>query len=320
MMRASVSIQGASFAVTGGCGFIGAAVVKRLLDEGAHRVLVLDSLKAGRKERLPEDSRVVFTEASLGEVSVESLAQLLQGVDGVFHLAAEKHRKSLDSPLDLVLTNVLGTHDVVEAGRAAGIRKLIFSSSLYAYGRMSGPPMVETEPCHPHTLYGTTKLAGEHLVEAAGRAGAFAAVSLRYFFVYGPRQYVGTGYKSVVVANFERLRRNQPPLIHGDGGQSLDYSHVDDIARATVLAMSREVNGKVLNIGSGRALSVIELTEAMMQASGVRLEPVFDDADITAGSCRVANVGHAESLLSFHAHVPLEVGLRSTWDWIRAQS
>lgn len=315
----AVQIQNASFAVTGGCGFIGATVVQHLIDEGALRVLVLDSLKAGRRERLPEDARIVFVETTLGEASVEKLTQLLHGVDGVFHLAAEKHRPSLDSPRDLVLTNVLGTRDVIEAGRAAAIRKLVFASSLYAYGRMSGPPMVETEPPHPQTLYGATKLAGEFLVDAACRAGAFAAVSLRYFFVYGPRQYAGTGYKSVVVANFERLRRNEPPIIHGDGEQSLDYSHVDDIARATVLAMTREMSGKVLNVGSGRALSVNELTEAMMQASGVRHEPIFDGADNTAGSCRFANTSHAEGLLGFRSHVSLEDGLRSTWDWIRSQ-
>jgi len=315
----AVPIEKASFSVTGGGGFIGAEVVRQLLAQGAGRVLVLDSLKAGRRERLPSDPRVEFLEVTLGEIPVAELADLLRGSDGVFHLAAEKHRPSLESPRELVLTNVLGTRDLIEAGRAAGIRKLVFSSSLYAYGRMSGPPMVETEPCRPHTLYGTTKLAGENLVDAAYRSGSFAAVSLRYFFVYGARQYVGTGYKSVVVANFERMRRNEPPLIHGDGEQALDYSHVEDIARATLLAMSREVNGKVLNVGSGRALSVNELTRAMMEAAEVRLEPVFDEADDTAGSCRVANVGHAESLLGFRPHVPLDQGLRSTWEWIRSQ-
>ena len=317
-MRA-VPIKNESFAVTGGCGFIGAAVVQHLLDQGAGRVVVLDSLKAGRRERLPKDDRIVFEQTQLGEATVADLARTLKGVTGVFHLAAEKHRPSLDSPRDLVLTNVLGTRDLIEAGRAAGISKLIFSSSLYAYGRMSGPPMVETEPPHPHTLYGTTKLAGEHLVDTAGREGAFAALSLRYFFVYGPRQYVGTGYKSVVVANFERIRRGEAPLIHGDGQQALDYSHVDDIARATVLAMSREVCGKTLNVGSGRAVSLIELVEAMMKVSGARLEPVFDAADNTAGSCRVANTGHAESLLGFSTRIPLEQGLASTWEWIGAQ-
>lgn len=315
----AVHIENATFAVTGGCGFIGATVVRQLLDQGAGRIVVLDSLRAGRRERLPDDSRLVVVETTLGDVTVETLARQFKGIDGVFHLAAEKHRPSLDSPRELVLTNVLGTNDVIEAARVAGIHKLVFSSSLYAYGRMSGAPMVETEPCHPHTLYGTTKLAGENLVEAAYRRGDFATVSLRYFFVYGPRQYVGTGYKSVVVSNFERLRRNEPPIIHGDGEQALDYSHVDDIARATLLAMSREVNGKVLNVGSGRALSVNELTEAMMEAAGVRFEPIHDEADNTASSCRVANTGHAESLLGFRSHIPLEEGLRSTWEWIRAQ-
>lgn len=315
----AVQIKDATFAVTGGCGFIGAVVVQQLIDAGAKRVLVLDSLKAGRRERLQEHGRIDFVQATLGEMPLAELTRLFNGVDGVFHLAAEKHRPSLDSPRDLVLTNVLGTRDVVEAGREAGIKKLVFSSSLYAYGRMSGPPMVETEAPHPHTLYGTTKFAGENLVDAAYRAGAFATVSLRYFFVYGSRQYVGTGYKSVVVANFERLRRGQPPLIFGDGSQALDYSHVNDIARATLLAMSRDVSGKVLNVGSGSALSVNELTEAMMKASGVRLPPVFEAPDGTAGSCRVANPGQAEKLLGYRSKTPLDEGLRSTWEWLQHQ-
>jgi UDP-glucose 4-epimerase len=315
----AVQIENGSFAVTGGCGFIGAVVARQLIEQGAARVVVLDSLRAGRRERLPESPRIEFVQRTLGETSVAELSQTFQGLDGVFHLAAEKHRPSLDSPRDLVLTNVLGTRDVIEGCRTAHVTKLVFSSSIYAYGRMTGPPMTETETAHPETLYGTSKLAGEHLVEAAYREGAIASVSLRYFFVYGPRQYVGTGYKSVVVANFDRLRRGQPPLIHGDGEQSLDYSHVDDVARATLLAMSRPVSGKVLNVGSGTALSVKTLTNAMMDASGVRLTPVFDDPDGTAGSCRVASTGHVESLLGYRAQIPLDRGLKETWDWVRTQ-
>jgi UDP-glucose 4-epimerase len=315
----AVPIRNSSFAVTGGCGFIGAVVVRRLLEGGAGRVVVIDSLRAGRRERLPEDPRISVVSATLGEIAVADLARHFEGVDGVFHLAAEKHRPSLDSPRDLVLTNILGTRDVVEACKTARVRKVIFSSSLYAYGRMSGDPMVETEAAHPRTLYGTTKLAGEHLVEAAYRDGGLATVSLRYFFVYGPRQYVGTGYKSVIVANFDRLRRSESPLIHGDGRQSLDYSHVDDIARATLLAMSRDVSGRTLNVGSGSALSVNELTDAMMTVAGVKAAPIFDAPDFTAGSCRVANTGHAESLLGYRAHIALHDGLRETWDWLRTQ-
>ena len=315
----AVQIKNGSFAVTGGCGFIGAVVARQLVDAGARRVVVLDSLKAGRLERLDASSGIEFVQATLGAMPVAELARSFEGLDGVFHLAAEKHRPSLDSPRDLVLTNVLGTRDVVEACRDARVAKLVFSSSLYAYGRMSGPPMVETETPHPHTLYGTTKLAGEHLVEAAYREGTLASVSLRYFFVYGPRQYVGTGYRSVIVANFDRLSRGEAPLIHGDGEQSFDYSHVEDIARATVLAMSRPVSGRTLNVGSGTALSVRALTDAMMEASGVHLTPIHDDPDFTAGSCRVANTGHAESFLGYRPQIPFDQGLKETWNWVRAQ-
>lgn len=317
-MNPAAAIQGGEFVVTGGCGFIGARVVSALLDRGAAAVRVIDHLKSGRRDRLPADRRVDVVEAAVGDAPVDALERALRGARGAFHLAAEKHRPSLDSARDLVLTNVLGTRDVIEAARAAGVSKLVFSSSLYAYGRTSGGPMVETEALAPRTLYGVTKAAGEQLVNAAHVSGAIAGVVLRYFFAYGPRQHAGAGYKSVIVVNFERLLRGERPVVNGDGAQTLDYTYVDEIAEATVRAMERPIAGTTINVGSGTGVSVRALTDAMLRVAASSLEPAAGPADDTAGSIRVADVERCRALLGLTPAVTLDDGLRRTWEWMKA--
>jgi UDP-glucose 4-epimerase len=319
-MDHAASIAGEAFVVTGGCGFIGARVVSTLLQRGAARVVAIDHMKSGEATRLPADSRIEVVNATLGDSSVQEIEAVLRGTRGVFHLAAEKHKPSLGSPRDLVLTNVLGTRDVIEASRRAGVSKVVFSSSLYAYGRMSGPPMVETESPAPRTLYGVTKLAGENLVLAAHHEGSLAGVVLRYFFAYGEAQHAGAGYKSVIVSNFERILRGEAPVVVGDGEQSLDYTYVGEIAEATVRAMERDVAGEVLNIGSGVATSVNELTRRMIRVAGVETAPMAARPDSTHGSVRVADTRLARAKLQFAPSVTLDEGLRRTWDAMKSEA
>jgi UDP-glucose 4-epimerase len=144
--------------------------------------------------------------------------------------------------------------------------------------------------------------------------------SLRLFFVYGPRQFAGTGYKSVIVKNFERIRAGQPPVIFGDGSQRLDYVFVDDVVDAMLRCMLAPESGRLLNLGSGVGTSIRELTGAMLEVAGSRLKPVHEPPDWTAGSSRVADISAVRAALAWTPRTPLPDGLRATWSWIQAES
>jgi UDP-glucose 4-epimerase len=142
-------------------------------------------------------------------------------------------------------------------------------------------------------------------------------VSLRYFFVYGPRQHTGLGYKSVIVRNYERLLRGEPPTVHGDGSQALDYVYVDDAVEAALRALRAAPSGAVYNVGSGAATTVGELVDRMMRAAGRRRPCSYLPPDETAGSCRVADIARIEAALGWRPGVSLDEGLARTWRWMR---
>jgi UDP-glucose 4-epimerase len=301
-----VPIANQHFIVTGGAGFIGTHLCRALLARGAH-ITAVDSMKYARERDFP------IRRFTLGTDPIESLR--LDGVDGIFHLAAEKHNQSLATPEALFRANVDGTQQLLAAAARAGVRRVVFSSSLYAYGRLSGPPMSEDDLPAPTTLYGITKLTGELLVAHARTLGLPGAV-LRYFFVYGPEQFPGMGYKSVIVANFERLLAGQPALVHGDGAQALDYIYVDDVIAATLRAMESDVEGP-FNVGSGHATTIADLTARMVRLTGGTFE--HDAADWTAGSSRVATTAKIQAALSWQPEVSLDDGLGRTLAWLRAR-
>jgi len=302
----TLALANRHFLVTGGAGFIGTHLCRALRAAGA-RVTAIDSGKYAHA-----DADVVrFT---LGTDPIEKLP--LDGVDGVFHLAAEKHNQSLATPDALFRANIDGTYQLFAAAARAGVRKVVFSSSLYAYGRLSGEPMDEGDVPAPATLYGITKLAGERLVAHARGLGLGGCV-LRYFFVYGPEQYPGMGYKSVIVSNFERLLAGQAATVHGDGEQALDYVYVDDVVAATMRAMELDADGPI-NIGSGKATTINELTARMVAVHGGG-EVLHDAADWTAGSRRVGRIERAKRLLGWEATTPLDEGLARTLAWLKSR-
>ncbi len=315
--RAVPEIRDSSIAVTGGCGFIGSHLVAELARRGARRIVVIDSLRYGKRENLPAGVAVEVLQHELGFGDVSELERALGGVDMLFHLAAEKHNQSKDDPSRVLRSNVEGTATLYSAAARAGVKKVVFSSSLYAYGRLDGPPMVETEVPLPRTVYGISKLTGEHLLAFFGREHGFSHVTLRYFFVYGPRQFAGTGYKSVIVKSFEHLVRKEPAVIFGDGLQSLDYVYVVDAVDATCRAMESSISGEVLNVGSGISTSVADLVHSITRVAGGSPTPEHGPADWTAGSHRVGNVRRIESVLGWTAETSLEDGLRKTLEWIR---
>ena len=240
----------------------------------------------------------------------------LNGADYLFHLAAEKHNQSIDSPQKVIDANIAGTHSLLQAAVDCKVKKVVFTSSLYAYGRMEGPPFDESEMPQPQTVYGISKLAGEHLCWHFYRKFGLPSVCLRYLFIYGPRQYANLGYKSVIVKNFENLIAGRPPIINGDGQQTLDYVYVDDAVEATILAMSSAIKFDVLNLSTGNGIRVIDLIGQMQEVASTKHVPVFAPADVTQGSSRVGNSDKMNSSLGFTPTTPLLTGLQRTFEWL----
>ena len=319
MEAATPLLRDSACLVTGGAGFIGSHLIDTLLAGGVRRVVVLDNLHTGRWENISEDTRVSRVNADLATATDSDLRQLLDGVDYLFHLAAEKHNQSVDAPERVLQVNVQATFRLLRAAAAARIRKVVFTSSLYAYGRLNLPPMDERDVPEPRTVYGVSKLTGEHLLRHFATAEGLRWTALRLFFVYGPRQFSGMGYKSVIVSNFERLLRNEPPVVNGDGEQALDYVHVTDVARALVLSLVPEADGETINIGQGSAVTVSQLTDLMLTVAGSSLEPVHAPSDWTAGSHRTCRNEKARRLLGWTPTVALQDGLAGVHSWMKSR-
>ena len=247
------------------------------------------------------------------------LRDRLKGVSDVFHLAAEKHNQSKNRPDDVMRANVLGMHQLLEMLVENGMRKIVFTSSLYAYGRMHEPATREDDPLQPSTTYGLSKVCGEELMAYVQRRYGVASNTLRLYFIYGPRQYAGMGYKSLIVKTFERILQGEPPVVHGDGLQALDYVYVDDAVDATRQAMESAVQGEVFNVSSGQANSVNSVVQAMLKVAESDLKPTHDEPDWTAGSCRVGNSAKAQAMLGWSPRVSLEQGLAQTYQWVKEQ-
>jgi UDP-glucose 4-epimerase len=316
--KPAYELKNSVVAVTGGCGFIGSHLIDELLERGVKKIIAIDSLEYGKTENIPlSDPRIQFIKHKLGADDALLLKKHLEGVDFLFHLAAEKHNQSKDSPEKVIQANITGMHQLLAAAVANNVKKVIFSSSLYAYGRMSKPKYKETDVILPQTVYGMTKASGEYLLKYFNRQFGLEYNVLRYLFAYGPRQYSNLGYKSVIVSNFNKIYNGENPTIYGDGKQALDYIYVSDLVDGTILAMTTPLSGEIFNIGSGIATTIQSLTRVMLKAAKSKLTPVYTAADWTAGTFRVGDVSKAKRMLGFKAKTPLEKGLTETYNSLK---
>ena len=314
----AAGIEGSTVLVTGGAGFIGSHLCLYLCSLGAKEVRCIDSFEFGSATNLePRPRNLSIASLHIGTASPAELDQAFAKVDYVFHLAAEKHNSSLDKPQQMLTSNIQGTLNVLNASARAGAKRLVFSSSLYAYGRNVGLPLQEAERPAPNTVYGISKLAGENLAHMLNASGKLETTVLRYFFVYGTKQYANAGYKSVIVKNFERILNGLPPVIFGDGCQALDYIFVDDVLRATVQAMLHPESGLLLNLGSGKGTSILELTQHMQEISGSTYAPVFEPPDLTHGTSRVADTRSIARHFDWSPRTSLREGLTTVFEWMK---
>ncbi len=208
-------MEGKHVAITGIGGFIGSHLAEAVRRAGAARLVGIDNFAYGRRNNLSgilgdREDRLVLRD--IREIDTLEWTEILDGIDVLFHLAAEKHNQSRDDPERVLEVNVVATRRLFAAARAADVRKLVFASSLYAHGRRGPPAIREGERPLPDTTYGTSKLAGEHLL-AELSDDAMRYTTLRFFVVYGPRQFAGSGYRSVIIRNFERILRGDAPMI-----------------------------------------------------------------------------------------------------------
>ena len=270
--------------ITGGAGYIGSHVVRELTAAG-ESVVVLDDLSSGDPARLPDS--VPLERGSVLDRALLDRVLRERSVDGIVHIAAKKQvGESVERPLYYYRENVEGLRTVLDAAVGAGVRRFLFSSSAAVYGPTEADPVTERTPCEPMSPYGETKLAGEWLVAATGRAHGMATAALRYFNVAGSAtpELADTGVTNLVPMVLQRLTRGERPLIFGDdyptpdGTCVRDYVHVQDIASAHLAAARRLADDPqaslVLNIGTGVGVSVAEMIDVIREVSGhTDLEP-----------------------------------------------
>jgi UDP-glucose 4-epimerase len=315
-------IRGSRCLVTGGAGTIGSTIVDQLLAAGAGEVIVLDNLVRGRRQNLAQALCHDAVHLVEGDISDRPLvADLVHGTDFVFHLAAIRITQCASEPRLALEVLVDGTYDIVEAAAAAGVRKVIASSSASVYGLATQFPTAEDH--HPYandTLYGAAKTFNEGLLRSFHAMRGLDYVALRYFNVYGPRMDVHGVYTEVLIRWMERIEAGLPPLILGDGTQTMDFVFTEDIARANLMAAESVATDDVFNIGSGTETSLLKLAAALLRVMGSELPVEFGPARaVNSVTRRLADVAQAEKRLGWRPEVGLEEGLRRLVDWWRAE-
>ena len=317
-----MNIHGSSILVTGGCGLVGSTTIDLLLAQHSPaRIVILDDLSRGtlaNVQRALADRRVTLVRGDIRDAAtVESATR---GMDAVIHMATLRITACAADPRAAMGVMCDGSFNVVEAARAAGVQKVVAASSASVYGLADlFPTREDHHPYNNRTWYGASKVMLEGLLRSYNDMYALPYVALRYFNVYGPRMDIHGKYTEVLIRWMERIAAGQPPLILGDGSQTMDFVYIEDVARANIRALESEVTDDVFNIASGTETSLNELAMALLEVMGSKLRPEYGpERKVNPVSRRLADTGKAERLLGFRAQVDLRQGLHRLVKWWRA--
>ncbi len=320
-MSAAPGLRGANALVTGGAGFVGSWIVEQLIDAGAAHVRVIDDFSRGRRENLQTVAGSGALEVIEGDICDDKLVdEATAEVDYVFHQAALRITQCAEDPARAVRVMVVGTQNVLDAAVRRRVRKVVLASSASVYGEPDGLPITESARFNNRTVYGAAKIAGEQLARAYAEMHGLNYLALRPFNVYGPRMDAFGLYTEVMIRWLEQIEQGRPPMIFGDGSQTMDFVYVTDVARANLLAAASDANDDAINVGTGRETSLNELSRLLCDVAGhPELVPGHGPARQVNGVMRRrAATDRARELIGFEATATLEDGLRELVDWYRA--
>lgn len=315
-----MDIKGSSILVTGGCGLIGSTTIDLLLRQQStpDRIVIFDDMSRGTLANVAEalqDKRVTLIQGDIRDSHAVSSA--LAGIDAVIHMAALRITACAAEPRNAHGVMCDGSFNVVEAARAAGIKKIVAASSASIYGLAdSFPTREDHHPYNNRTWYGASKIMLEGLLRSYNDMYGLPYIALRYFNVYGPRMDIHGKYTEVLIRWMERIASGQSPLILGDGNQTMDFVYIEDVARSNVLALQADATDDVFNVASGSETSLNQLAATLLNVMGSDLKPEYGpERSVNPVSRRLADTTKAERVLGFRADVPLDDGLRRLVDW-----
>ena len=314
-----MQINGANILVTGGAGLIGSTTIDQILSQHAPaRIVILDNLVRGSLSNVSgalADKRVKLVRGDIRDR--DTVRDTMKGMDAVIHMAALRITACAAEPREAFDTMCAGTFNVIDAARREGVKKVVAASSASIYG-LAGtfPTREDHHPYNDDTWYGASKTMLEGLLRSYRAMYGLPYVALRYFNVYGPRMDIHGKYTEVLIRWMERIEAGQPPIIFGDGLQTMDFVYIDDVARANVRALESDVAGEVFNVARGEETSLRDLATTLLKIMGSKLHLEFGpERSVNPVPRRLADVTKAELMLGFRAKVSLEEGLTRLVEW-----
>jgi UDP-glucose 4-epimerase len=317
----TMELQRARALITGGAGLVGSHIADLLTDERVDEIVILDNLTRGRVENLANAmsrGRVTLITADIR--NPDAVQQAMEGIDVVFHQAAIRITQCAEQPREAMDVLIGGTFNVLEAAVRASVKKVVAASSASVYGEPSYVPIDESHPFNNRTIYGAAKVADEQILRSFNDMYGLPYVALRYFNIYGPRMDVFGVYTEVMIRWIDRIDAGLPPLIYGDGSQSMDFVYIRDVAAANIAAMRSSVTDDVFNVASGTETSLNELARQLCDIMGrPDLGPEYlEERQINPVRRRLAAINKARDQLGFTTSVELRDGLAELVAWQRS--